>query len=244
MKHLLTALLAFAGMAGFGQILPSDIGSTYPDSAWHLEGTHKKVTRRFFMNGAVTMDGGNEINIPLYRHDTTDEVFARKLDTIDVWRMVCDTTPGLGHGVKMMSIKEMRELHNSRENVMDPGWCINCNYQDYWRHIKYLTAGGHRLPKGMVVIEMDAFLANQEPEYAVTPDPPPPPDTSHATLGNLIGNISFDTILHPVSPPVSGFNVEGGGIYWQPQRPILNPSWLPRRFRKRYEIWLKKQHHE
>lgn len=246
MKYLLFSLLVTSAMVSQAQETDTIPRLPWPsDSIWHLKGTHKKVIRQarvWFIHDNRWNDTlhkwiGPPPEVQRYKYDTTDEAFARKLDTIDVWRMVCDTTPGFGHGVKMMGITEVRESHNEAEGVIDPGFYLGKAWHDYWRHLKYLTAGGHHLPKGMVVIETDAYLANQEPEYAVTPDPPPPPDTSHVTWGNIISYISLDTAM--LSTGIT--TVVGGGLTWKPYPPTvtIDPSWLPRRLRKRYERYLK-----
>jgi hypothetical protein len=248
MKYIITAILILAGMAGSSQTFtpPPENNVILPaghlqDSTWHLKGTHKKITRRWV--GTVIGDvTGVHIS---YVYDTTDEAFARQLDTIDVWRMVCDTTPGFGHGVKLMGIKEVREMHNEAEGVIDPGFYFGRTWHDYWKHLKYLTQGGHRLPKGMVVIEREDFSANEEPEYSVTLDPPQPLDRSDSiSFGGAI-RFTIDTAFMvdsiytlrgtggPVKPSWSGGS-SGDPI-------LTGTGWMTRHMRKRYERYLKQQ---
>lgn len=217
-----------------------------PDSIWHLKGTHKKVRRRFEGEKMSMTPGAHGVQTdlgPVYVYDTTSEAFLRKLDTIDVWRMVCDTTPGFGHGVKLMGLKEVRESYNEAEGVIDPGFYLGKVWHDYWRHLKYLTAAGRCLPKGMAVIETDAFLANQEPEYAVTPDAPPAPDTGHLFSLGAPGTYFLPGHIDTAATWYYGDSITRmpSTVYWSnPKTVTLDASWLPRRFRKRHERYLKK----
>lgn len=271
MKYLLFSLLSLVAIAAHGQtdsiysfgrgkqnILVEDYSIIPPlprpsDSIWHLKGTHKKVTRSasaYTVHDNVYKDSlkkwiGPPPDHITWRYDTSDEAFARQLDTIDVWRMVCDTTPGFGHGVKLMGVKEVREFHNSAEGVMDVGFYPSGTYRDYWQHLKYLTQGGRKLAKGMAVIEPGDFLPNQEPEYAVTRDPAPPEDSSHGySLGSLIYIGSVDTAIFSgqfitITPAESAIPLLSSGT--KIEQFIIGTKWMTRRMRKRYERYLKKQ---
>lgn len=94
------------------------------------------------------------------------------LDTIRVQRLVVDTSSNLlapfPRPARLVSLLEVRELHNSREG--NPYWadCGGCTWPDYRKHLRYLTVLRAPIPFGWVVFEY-LTLIDEDPVAKVQP---------------------------------------------------------------------------
>lgn len=190
------------------------------------------------------------------------------LDTIRVQRLVVDTSSNLlapfPRPARLVSLLEVRELHNEAENVNDPFSCANCLYKLYYKHIRYLTVLRAPIPFGWVVFE-GTILQETDPADKVEPHEW---DIKVDTMGHIR---PMDTLYHMF---LSGdfikmtlFNSDSsvwithsltGSTGWAPLPPRwlggtltattiqTGPAfldWLPRRLRKRYLKYLKTHPH-
>lgn len=94
----------------------------------------------------------------------------KPIDTIRVQRLVVDTGAYITKIPVLRTILEVREQHNTSEGCIDPGIYIGVKWNDYYRHITYLTLGKHKIPGTWLVYETER-LVDDEPEK-----PAPPPD--------------------------------------------------------------------
>ena len=78
----------------------------------------------------------------------------RERDTVRVVILVCDTasTSSSPYETAWRFGYSIRELHNTSEGNIDPGWCANCNWQDYWKDLNiYLQENKVPVPKSWIV---------------------------------------------------------------------------------------------
>jgi len=45
----------------------------------------------------------------------------------------------------------VRQKHNTSEGVLDAGFCVNCEWHDYWKHLYYLDKDKLPLDKSIIV---------------------------------------------------------------------------------------------
>jgi hypothetical protein len=108
--------------------------------------------------------------------------FAFGLDTVPIWGFVVDTSHALnanypvGRPGRFMHLLEVREWHNTRE--LNPYWgdCMNCEWQNYPKHITYLLRSRMKLPFSWAVFRLDG-VQDAEPQMVIEA-PPAAPDTA------------------------------------------------------------------
>jgi hypothetical protein len=158
MKSTLLILLTLCFLNGMGQQPDLNLSRHGDTTLWYNNITKDSV---IWLNGS---SGNGSIEITtLPRLTTMYATITPSYDTVRCVMLVSDTSrDSFGTGiVYWMKGYSVREKHNTSEGVNDPYFsrCIDDNgnevpcYHDYWKHLCYLDADKHPLPKNILVWE-------------------------------------------------------------------------------------------